>query len=71
MARTAKVPEYISAMITTSQRERLDAIALRDGMAVSEVLRDVLEAGLPVREQVAATREATTGWAARLGAGAG
>jgi hypothetical protein len=31
----------------------------------------VLAAGLPLREQVTATREATTGWAARLGAGSG
>jgi hypothetical protein len=71
MARTAKYSEYVSSMISTSQRERLDAIATRDGIAVSEVLRDVLEAGLPIREQVAATPGATTGWAARLGAGAG
>jgi hypothetical protein len=71
MARTAKFGEYISAMISTSQRRRLDAIAERDGIAVSEVLRDVLEAGLPVREQVTATPDATTGWAARLGAGSG
>jgi hypothetical protein len=71
MARIAKYGEYISAMISQQDRRRLDAIAERDGVAVSEVLRDVLAAGLPIREQVTATREATTGWAARLGAGSG
>jgi hypothetical protein len=66
MAHVAKYTRQLSALINDSQRDRLDALAESRHVGVSEVLRDVLEAGLPIVERVAPSPVAAPSWTQAL-----
>lgn len=51
MAREAIYTEQVSGLTTKEQRGRLDALATEQHRSFGDVLRQVIEAGLPLVEQ--------------------